>query len=706
MPQTAVGARPYGRGVKPGVGWTAVLVAIVVAAPAAAHIERTSYWPDPGPDTSVEPAAGGEVPRARSLASALDRAAPGHTRVVCKPNSRRRALHSIAAATKEGFRLRPSAPVRRLSPGAAAKHRRLTMRLLDRCRFRHIQKAVFASSNNDRIVVMPGLYLEGPSRAHPENDPRCADLRETTELAAGAASYRYQVACPNDQSLIYVQGRAVPAAPPPDPPLENRFGIPDEGACVRCNLQIEGAGVTPDDVVLDGAKDPSGPVDARAVASKDVLIRADRADGFVISNMTTAHASETGIYIHETDGYLIDNFKAFYNGLYGTLTFATDHGLTTDCDLVGARDSGVYPGGSPDTGAQRIEPQPRINQVVKRCDLHHNAAGYSGVMGNAVRLVNNDIYDNASGIVIASVFPGGHPGYPQDSAVFERNRIYSNNFDAFAPDTDVRGVIPAPVGTGIVIIGGNENVFAGNWIYDNWRRGAMQVALPDVFVGDTGTLYGSTSHGNSYHDNVMGVAPDGTRAPNGLDFWWDEAPGQRRNCWFDNGAVTTDPPSLPSTCDGVSLGLTYEIHLIELLSCIGGLAGDYDPSKCSWFAQPSPPSGAMTSTVSGAPAADRADPGGWGEHRRPFENSDTLQFASCAHWLELDARGRQRALARIEQLIAGQSGQGTTLGRATGEAALDGGCSRPASRAILLYEIYDRAVAFAPLLEARVSPAD
>jgi hypothetical protein len=57
-------------------------------------------------------------------------------------------------------------------------------------------------------------------------------------------------------------------------------------------------------------------------------------------------------------------------------------------------------------------------------------------------------------------------------------------------------------------------------------------------------------------------------------------------------------------------------------------------------------------------------------------------------------------------LIAGQAGQGTTLARRTGEAALDGACSRPASRAILLYEIYDRAVAFAPLLEARVNPAN
>jgi hypothetical protein len=38
---------------------------------ALAHIERASYWPNPAPDCSVTPCAGGEVPTARSLASAV-----------------------------------------------------------------------------------------------------------------------------------------------------------------------------------------------------------------------------------------------------------------------------------------------------------------------------------------------------------------------------------------------------------------------------------------------------------------------------------------------------------------------------------------------------------------------------------------------------------------------------------------------------------
>ena len=62
--------------------WLAVAVAAVVLALPAfalAHLERPSYWPDPGPDHTVNPPAGGEVPTARSLKSAVPAAADGAT---------------------------------------------------------------------------------------------------------------------------------------------------------------------------------------------------------------------------------------------------------------------------------------------------------------------------------------------------------------------------------------------------------------------------------------------------------------------------------------------------------------------------------------------------------------------------------------------------------------------------------------------------
>jgi hypothetical protein len=101
--------------------------------------------------------------------------------------------------------------------------------------------------------------------------------------------------------------------------------------------------------------------------------------------------------------------------------------------------------------------------------------------------------------------------------------------------------VPVPVGVGIFIAGGNANEIRGNRIYDNWRRGTM-LNVPDSLSDEGRTTVNSVSHRNRYHNNVMGIAPDGSRMPNGVDFWWDEAPNQMDNCWFDNGQVTTDPP--------------------------------------------------------------------------------------------------------------------------------------------------------------------
>src|SRR5688572_18786622 len=65
-------------------GTLALGAALALPAAAAAHLERPSYWPDPAPDTSVSPPAGGEVPDARGLPSAVTGKGPGDVLVVCK----------------------------------------------------------------------------------------------------------------------------------------------------------------------------------------------------------------------------------------------------------------------------------------------------------------------------------------------------------------------------------------------------------------------------------------------------------------------------------------------------------------------------------------------------------------------------------------------------------------------------------------------
>src|SRR2546421_5241857 len=299
--------------------WTGAVIGVAAAlalcATAAAHIERPSYWPLPAADCSVHPCAGGTVPKARSLASSLVRTPRSTTRVVWQPGSLKLLTASVKAARKHGYWLRPT-DHRTFSARAARRLLAISRKLYGRCRYREIQPAVTASHNNDRVVIMPGVYTEPDSRAKRTDDPGCSKYRITDNSGgdvSGAVSYPYQFYCPNDQNLIAVIGRGLGPGQDPQPPRVDRHGIPNRGPCIRCNLQIEGSGASADDVVIDAGRVASGngPPDGSV---KDVGIRADRADGFVLRNVTVRHAKEHDIYVLETNGYHLDRFKAYWAG--------------------------------------------------------------------------------------------------------------------------------------------------------------------------------------------------------------------------------------------------------------------------------------------------------------------------------------------------------------------------------------------------------
>jgi hypothetical protein len=312
------------------------------------------------------------------------------------------------------------------------------------------------------------------------------------------------------------------------------------------------------------------------------------------------HAGEHNIYVLEADGYVLERFKAFYPGEYGLLTFVEDHGVIRDCEAAGAGDAALYPGSSADLGEQTVEPKQRYGQELYRCDMHHSAAGYSGTAANAVHIHHNDFYDNALGFTTDVFTAAGHPGFPQDSDLIEHNEFYSNNFNPYAKDSDVDPTIPVPVGTGLWVAGGNHNIIRKNHFWDNWRRGAMLFAVPDVFVcappeHQTGCDPDetNTSYNNRFYGNVMGRTPKDKRDPNGTDFWWDSYPDTTGNCWYDNigkrgtkRSITSLPKSLPSNCKK-SVGKGGD-QIQELLTCVTAPEGD-PTTGCSWFLVPREP---------------------------------------------------------------------------------------------------------------------
>jgi len=181
--------------------WTLLVVLTVfgvMATSALAHPERSTEFPD---------GSKGAVPRYLHPTPAL---------IVCKSDSKAR--------------------INRIFRGSAlARTKRIRLRALKRCKFRHIQAAVNAAKSNDRIQIMPGLYREEPSRAVPVDQAQCrAMFEEPDDGDAPVPTYEHQVTCPNARNLIAVIG--------------DSLADPDRVCDQKCNLLVEGMGREPKDV--------------------------------------------------------------------------------------------------------------------------------------------------------------------------------------------------------------------------------------------------------------------------------------------------------------------------------------------------------------------------------------------------------------------------------------------------------------------------
>ncbi|MEW1839989.1 right-handed parallel beta-helix repeat-containing protein [Nonomuraea angiospora] len=415
------------------------------------------------------------------------------------------------------------------------------------------------------IAILPGLYREEPSRPAPTG--ACAQLpARWSTWGYQILSFDQQRQCPHNQNLVAILGKK--------------------------DLQIEGTGAGPLDVVID------------AEYRKLNAVRADRTDGVYFRNFTAQRTTFNSLYVLETDGFVIDRVLTRWNDEYGFLTFASDHGLYTDCEAYGNGDGGLYPGSASNLNDGRGHDVPRYAIEIRRCKSHDNALGYSGTAGDSMWVHDNEFYDNMVGATMDSLWPS-HPGLPQNHAKFENNQIYDNNRDYYRYTRDgtcakppaergyERGVVCSqvgvPAGTGILVAGGNYNVFRNNQVWGHRRAAFHLFGVPAFIRGENDLAkQADTSDYNRYEGNVFGVSPTGERRPNGLDVWWD---GQGTgNCWQgDTGA--SSPAVLPvcaATAPALSGGanrlLAEPVKLVKLYLCADFSASQARlPAGCDWF---------------------------------------------------------------------------------------------------------------------------
>jgi hypothetical protein len=543
---------------------------------ASAHEERPATFPD----------GSGERPAYLGLDN------PRH-RVVCKDSSPRR----IAAMKRGPLKTR-------------------NQELLQECKFRSIQSAINTITEpNTSIYILPGVYAER-KWANKERSEYCSNLETSSDNPLEevdyigsvpdpsaeddeepsdpvALAYSDQKRCAHNLNLITIFGDGTPK--------DDSIKCDSE----FCGTQLVGTGANRKSVIIDNK------------FAKLNAIRADRAGGVYMRNFTVQQAEFNAVYVMETDGFVMDRLIARGNDEYGILAFASDHGLIQRSNAYYNGDSGIYPGSASDLNGDNTDFEAnRYAIVIRRNRSHHNTLGYSGTAGNSVLSYKNRFYRNAAGIATDSLFPG-HPGLPQDHARWTNNWIYANNINyyerhVFTGDCEkpieergylqgtVCPVVPVPVGTGVLVAGGNYNSTDDNYIFNNWRYGTMHFWVPAALRDEFDPAkQRDTSHYNRTFGNVFGIKPNGDIAHNGMDSWWDdEGDG---NCWTDNessreGGFTHnfapnagDPLACPEGSVDNPLG---DVKLAGFVSCAAYDRNDpdfRDPPECNWFDSPPKP---------------------------------------------------------------------------------------------------------------------
>ena len=566
------------------------LAALVGATSAGAHLERPSYWPNPNVDSSVKPATGGGVPKARSLHSALDKSRPGRTRVACAgrrpstakvdsaksrlklaeaPERARRARsplrsgpwtapgpatrarsrrnpsikamqRSLDKVRRDGgqYRLRPSQPRIKMGHDERVRLLRLNKNLLKLCDTNSVNNAIKRSRNNDRVVIMPARYTEPKSRDAQTNDPRCnPSLLQKDASGDDTPSFAYQATCPNDQNLIYLQGRkAVPDKAAADA-ARRPARRPRRGACVRCNMQVEGSGVKPEDVLLDAGgavqRQGEGPdlqagraLQARRVPRRP--LRRLRGPQHALQGRARARLLHRGDRRHAPgEGQVLLERRLRAPGLHlrppaGRRTAtASARATRSSTPAPRPRPARRRPSRSGPTRRARTAPSRSAT-----CAARRSATRARWATPCASPATTSTATARASRATRCR--PPATPASPPTRSEIDNNYIYSNNLDLYKPNPPVKSLVDVPIGTGVIYPGMNDSRVHDNHFFDNWREGVRLFAVPDALVnggGGEGDIFPgvscpgapangiSTSCNNQMFGNQMGLRARGLQVP-------------------------------------------------------------------------------------------------------------------------------------------------------------------------------------------------
>jgi parallel beta-helix repeat protein len=227
------------------------------------------------------------------------------------------------------------------------------------------------------------------------------------------------------------------------------------------------------------------------------------------------------------------------NGAYGLYPVGSTGVTIQKCQVVGARDAGIYVGQS-------------TNIVVEDSVAHDNVAGIEIENSTDAIVRRNQAYSNTAGILVFNL-PGLDVKDGKRANVYD-NDVHDNNVENFADPGTVVGIVPP--GVGMLVLAADGNEIHGNTISNNDSVGVAIITYSSesgLFEPPNDPDYDIYSEGNYVHDNSFsnnGTMPDElvqlltggmTMTPDVIfdgciDAMKDNADGSLSNCLADDGA--------------------------------------------------------------------------------------------------------------------------------------------------------------------------
>lgn len=187
--------------------------------------------------------------------------------------------------------------------------------------------------------------------------------------------------------------------------------------------------------------------------------------GFTMEHLSVKNSHGNTIVVKGSDRVTFRNLKVTWdmaessdNGAYAVYPLSSTNVLVEDCEIVGARDAGIYVGQSK-------------NIIVRNNEVHGNVAGIEIENSDDALVTGNHVYDNSGGILVFAL-----PNLEKkdgNRTIVENNVIENNNHANFGEAGTVVSYVPP--GTGILVLASDATEIRNNQIRGN--EGAAVLAL-------------------------------------------------------------------------------------------------------------------------------------------------------------------------------------------------------------------------------------